>query len=242
MRNQSTGRLYWRRSLTSSSRLKRRQDDRPLDDASEEGAFSFHAGLTPEQLRTEIAARDFQLVQRLLREDRRRPGLWRASFLTGLHREIFGDHFPQQSGALRLVEANYGVRAAVAPEHIPSLLQQLILDIQEALRVALKFSGFTERFFEHVFLTAATQHAEMIRIHPFVDGNGRWARLATSLYLYDCGLDCGTIIFARDRKRYVDAIHRAQDTREPGDLANMLLEGFLAQSQRRIGGLRPRTP
>lgn len=179
MRNRSTARLFWRRSPTSNSRLKRKQDDRPLDDASEEGAFSFHAGLTPEQLRTEIAGRDFQLVQHLLREERRRPGQWRASFLTGLHREIFGDLFPQQAGALRLVEANYGIRAAVPPEHIPSLLQQLVLDIQDALRVASKFSGFTERFFEHVFLTAATHHAEMIRIHPFVDGNGRWARLAT---------------------------------------------------------------
>lgn len=220
----------------------KQRDDRPLDDASEEGAFSFYAGLAPEELRTEIAARDFQLVQRLLRDERRRPGQWRASFLTGLHREIFGHHFPQQAGALRLVEANYGVRAAVQPEHIQSLVQQLVLAIQDALRIALLFKGFTERFFDHVFLTAATHHAEMIRIHPFVDGNGRWARLATSLYLYDCGLECGTIIFARDRKVYVDAIHRAQDTHEPGDLANILLEGFLSQSERRVAGLRPRTP
>jgi fido (protein-threonine AMPylation protein) len=213
-----------------------------LDDASEEGAFSFCPGLTTEELRTEVAARDFQFVQRLLRDERRRPGQWRASFLTWLHREIFGYHFPDQAGTFRLAEANYGIRAAVRPEHIQPLLEQLVLDIQGALRAALLFNGFTERFFDHVFLTAATQHAEMIRIHPFVDGNGRWARLATSLYLYDCGLECGTIIFARDRKAYVDAIHRAQDTHEPGDLANILLEGFLSQSERRVAGLRPRTP
>lgn len=127
------------------------------------------------------------------------------------------------------------------PEHIPSLFEQLVARIQENLRKALSFKATSEAFIEHVFLSAAADHAEMIRIHPFIDGNGRWARLATSTYIFDSGLESGTIIFARDRKAYVDAIHRAQDSNEPGDLANLLLSGFIFQSGRRIGGLRPRT-
>jgi fido (protein-threonine AMPylation protein) len=161
--------------------------------------------------------------------------------LTALHREIFGQHFAGQAGIFRQAEANYGVRAAVRPEHIEPLFHQLILKIQDNLTVALKHKGITPGLVEHVFLSAARDHAEMIRIHPFVDGNGRWARLATSLYIYDCGFDCGTIVFARDRREYFDGIHRAQDGNEPGDLANLLLKGFLFQSGRRLGGLRPRT-
>ena len=33
-----------------------------------------------------------------------------------------------------------------------------------------------EKLTESAFLAAARGHAEMIRIHPFIDGNGRWAR------------------------------------------------------------------
>ena len=36
---------------------------------------------------------------------------------------------------------------------------------------------------EHPVLVAATLHDELVRIHPFVDGNGRTSRLLMNLYL-----------------------------------------------------------
>jgi hypothetical protein len=40
----------------------------------------------------------------------------------------------------------------------------------------------------------------------------------------------------KDKKRYIDAMNRASDNQEPGDLANILLEGFLYQANRQGSG------
>jgi Fic family protein len=92
-----------------------------------------------------------------------------------------------------------------------------------------------EQLLEYSFLAAARTHAEMIRIHPFVDGNGRWARLATSIFLRDVGLACGTIIEPSKKRQYIAAIDRAIDEGEPGDLSNILARGFVLQAARRRG-------
>lgn len=39
----------------------------------------------------------------------------------------------------------------------------------------------------HPILVAAYSHAELVRIHPFIDGNGRTSRLLMNLYLLRCG-------------------------------------------------------
>ena len=82
---------------------------------------------------------------------------------------------------------------------------------------------------------AARDHAEMIRIHPFIDGNGRWARIATVLFLRDCGYAEGTFVAKRDRARYIAAADRCIDNGEPGDLADLLLEGYIELMETRNG-------
>jgi fido (protein-threonine AMPylation protein) len=155
--------------------LPRSRDKEPLLDESEQGAYSFAPGISQEELRRNITGREFQSLQRRLRETRR-PAEWRASFLCEIHRDIFGEDFPESAERFRTGEALYGARAAVPPEHVASLFQQLILEIQDDLRTATKMD-MDEAFSDHVFLSAARHHAKMVNIHPFVDGNGRWSVL-----------------------------------------------------------------
>jgi fido (protein-threonine AMPylation protein) len=157
-----------------------------------------------------------------------------------LHRRLFGKFFSSQAGRPRTGEANYGHRAGAAPEKLDGLLQQLALQLRDALKSAAKMRRDESAWIEHVFLSAARTHAEMINIHPFVDGNGRWARLLTSVFLRDAGLSCGTIILPQEKPLYIEAIDRAIDEREPGDLANLLAKGFAIQASRREVGNRPR--
>lgn len=90
-----------------------------------------------------------------------------------------------------------------------------------------------ERRIQLAFLYAAKDHAELIRIHPFVDGNGRWARIATTVFLFDCGYPFGTIIRKAEKRRYIAALDRAIENGEPGDLASQLLSGYLHAMRRR---------
>ncbi len=205
-------------------------------EAPSDGAFDFHPDYSPAQLRRRLQGTEFMLVSRMLRVARP-PGAWTGPFVVGLHRELFGQFFPAQSGRPRTGEINFGRRAGAAPERLDGLLMQLSTELHARLQeaLAIKHEG---RLLEFVFLAAARSHAEMIRIHPFIDGNGRWARLTTTIFLRDAGLVCGTIIEPSEKRRYIEAIDRAIDEHEPGDLANILARGFVLQASRRRSGHR----
>lgn len=163
---------------------------------------------------------------------RREPHDWTGSFLVNIHRDVFGKFFPAVAGRYRSGEANYGDKAGAAPEKIDALLQQVVLDISSHL-ADVRAETDSERRIQLAFLYAAKDHAELIRIHPFVDGNGRWARIITTAFLFDCGYPFGTVIRKAEKRRYIAALDRAIENGEPGDLANHLLSGYLHAMKRR---------
>lgn len=61
------------------------------------------------------------------------------------------------------------------------------------------------------FLIAAAAHTYLVTIHPFVDGNGRVARLLANLILMRFGYPIA-IITKEDRYRYYDALEESQST------------------------------
>lgn len=81
-------------------------------------------------------------------------------------------------------------------------------------------------------IVAGVAHYEFVRIHPFIDGNGRTARALTSLILHIRGYDTKKYFtldeyYDYNRKGYVDALKSSDDS---GDLTKWLeyfLEGFL---------------
>jgi len=65
----------------------------------------------------------------------------------------------------------------------------------------------------------ADGHAELERIHPFRDGNGRVGRLLTNLLLVRFGYP-PAVIYKRDRKTYLRGLQRA-DAGDPGLLGEL---------------------
>lgn len=187
--------------------------------------------MSPEDLRGKIRGWEFLTTRQLLRM-RREPESWTGPFLINIHRDVFGKFFPEEAGRYRRGESNYGDKAGPAPEKLDALLQRVVVEISSHL-AEVKAESDVERRAELAFLYAARDHAELIRIHPFVDGNGRWARIATVAFLYDCGFPVGSIIKKADKRDYIAALNRTIDNNEPGDLANHLLKGYVHAMRRR---------
>ena len=60
----------------------------------------------------------------------------------------------------------------------------------------------------HPIKLAGTFHHKIVHIHPFLDGNGRTARLAMNLLLMQKGYPL-VIILKNDRKKYYDVLEKA---------------------------------
>lgn len=83
------------------------------------------------------------------------------------------------------------------PAKIPELMKEFVLDISKMRR---KY---------HPVEFSAVLHKELVTIHPFIDGNGRTARLLMNLALLQRGYVI-TIIPPVLRNDYIDAIKKAQ--------------------------------
>ncbi|MDD5687714.1 MAG: Fic family protein [Elusimicrobia bacterium] len=90
----------------------------------------------------------------------------------------------------------------------------------------------------HLLLKAGISHYELVRIHPFMDGNGRCSRALTMLVLYLNSYDIRKLFaleeyYERDRERYYCAIESVQ--KNNGDLTEWLeyfLEGMVFELER----------
>jgi Fic family protein len=66
---------------------------------------------------------------------------------------------------------------------------------------------------EHPLIAAAEAHTKFVSIHPFIDGNGRAARLLMNLLLLQNGY-VPIVIKNKDRSNYLDAIELWQNKNE----------------------------
>lgn len=130
-------------------------------------------------------------------------------YLRDLHRDMFGDVWTW-AGTYRTTERNIGF----APSQIAAAVRNLVDDAR------LWFG----RPLEVPDVLAAQFHHRLVEIHPFPNGNGRHARLATELlqraigetpFTWGATLDEST---AGLRERYVQALREADRTRDVSDL------------------------
>lgn len=92
------------------------------------------------------------------------------------------------------------------PESVPSQMEEFGRWLSEA-------STVTEQAFADVsgLLTAAAAHTWFVTVHPFIDGNGRVARLLMNLMLMRHGFPIA-IITKEDRVRYYDTLEESQSS------------------------------
>lgn len=127
-------------------------------------------------------------------------------FLRDLHRKLYGD-FWTWAGRFRIRELNIGI----APEQIAAALRTWL----ENARYRWEHTGdWTPREF------GIAVHAETVRIHPFIDGNGRTTRLLADLAFLAVQDDelLESYDWAVDKDRYIALLREYDQTRDPRPL------------------------
>ena len=88
------------------------------------------------------------------------------------------------------------------------------MDVANKMDVLMQWLGpLTSSGRFDAIVTAAAAHAEFAQIHPFIDGNGRTARILMNLVLMRAGYPIA-IVTREDRSRYIDSLEQSQQ----GDL------------------------
>ncbi len=114
-----------------------------------------------------------------------------------IHRMILEQIDPQNAGRLRSASVRIAGSRAIMPN--PAKVPQLMNDFIKWLHDSGPASP----------TLAANAHYKLVSIHPFIDGNGRTARLLMNLILLQAGY-LPAIIQPKERIKYLNSLEKAQ--------------------------------
>ncbi len=129
-----------------------------------------------------------------------------------LHRLILQKIDDNNAGRYRSVLVRIAGSSVIMPNplKVPQLMAEFIIWLNK------------QRIDEMNLVTlAAEAHLKLVSIHPFVDSNGRTARLLMNLILMQAGHP-PVIILKEERERYIDAIEKTQLGGSRADYLNLI--------------------
>ena len=120
--------------------------------------------------------------------------------IKNIHQLILKDIDNENAGRYRKENVTIKGATHIPPNYlkVPELMEKLILT----------YNTWSEY---HPIIQAALLHGELVKIHPFVDGNGRTSRLLMNLVLMNNGYN-PVIIKKESRLKYYEALDKAHTT------------------------------
>lgn len=157
----------------------------------------------------DIAKQDIEISERTIKEIH-------ALILHGIDRE--------NAGRYRTVPVMISGSTHIPPQ--PYLIEKQMEDFM------LRFRQMEEEKV-HPVLVAAYLHDELVRIHPFIDGNGRTSRLLMNLYLLRNGYVIITLKGSNDAKiKYYKALEKSHTEHLTEDFQQLVVEAEIAALQK----------
>ena len=157
----------------------------------------------------DIAKQDIEISERTIKEIH-------ALILHGIDRE--------NAGRYRTVPVMISGSTHMPPQ--PYLIEKQMEDF------ILRFKQM-EAEKVHPVLIAAYLHDELVRIHPFIDGNGRTSRLLMNLYLLRHGYVIITLKGSNDAKvNYYKALEMSHTEQLPEDFQKLVIEAEIVALQK----------
>ena len=130
--------------------------------------------------------------------------------IKNIHQLILKDIYNENAGRYR--KENVTIKGAI---HIPPDY----LKVPELMgRLVLTYNNWREY---HPIIQAALLHGELVKIHPFIDGNGRTSRLLMNLVLMNKGYT-PVIIKKESRLKYYEALDKAHTTGDYTDFVKLV--------------------
>ncbi len=153
---------------------------------------------------------------------RRKPNEIKEKDILKIHEIILSGISKEDAGLYRRVPVRISGSAVVLPN--PKKVQDLMDDF---------FSWIKKEDKLHAVELAAEAHYRLVTIHPFVDGNGRTARLLMNMILMMKGFP-PAIIRKNDRLTYIKSLEKAQLVNAWGDSKNDYLKLITAAVDRSL--------
>lgn len=193
-----------------------------------EAQMLFDEGLTAKgkPLVYHLMNEDLKKAYELAKEEAKCKELINSAFLqklnatlmrtTGSIYNVMGGSFDSSKGEFRLcgVTAGIGGRSYMSYQKVPAKIDEFCTLLQEKQKIVGTFREQYELSFN--------AHLNLVTIHPWVDGNGRTARLLMN-YIQFCYNLFPTKIFKEDREEYIFALRQSQE-----EETNLPFLGFMA--------------
>ncbi len=130
--------------------------------------------------------------------------------IKGIHQLVLKDIDDENAGRYRRENVTIKGATHIPPDYlkVPELMEKLVLNYKN-------WNNF------HPIIQAALLHGELVKIHPFVDGNGRTSRLLMNLDLMNHGFN-PVIIKKEDRLEYYEALDKAHTTGNYTDFVKLI--------------------
>ncbi len=130
--------------------------------------------------------------------------------IKNIHQLILKDIDNENAGRYRKENVTIKGATHIPPDYlkVPELMEKLILT----------YNTWSEY---HPIIQAALLHGELVKIHPFVDGNGRTSRLLMNLVLMNNGYN-PVIIKKESRLKYYEALDKAHITGNYTDFVKLV--------------------
>src|SRR3989338_4816059 len=140
-------------------------------------------------------ARSFEFIKSLTAKKREKLT---ESDILDIHRIILSKIDEANAGRYRSVPVRIAGSNVIMPNplKVTELMNKFIVFINSVKEI-------------HPVTMASKAHYKLVSIHPFVDGNGRTARLLMNLLLMQQGYP-PAVIRKEDRQRYINSIEKAQ--------------------------------
>lgn len=130
--------------------------------------------------------------------------------IKSIHGLILKDIDNENAGRYRRENVTIKGATHIPPDYlkVPELMEKLVLSYE-----------CWKEF--HPIIQATLLHGELVKIHPFVDGNGRTSRLLMNLDLMNHGFN-PVIIKKEDRLEYYEALNKAHTTSDYTDFVKLI--------------------
>lgn len=130
--------------------------------------------------------------------------------IKSIHQLVLKDIDDENAGRYRRENVTIKGAAHIPPDYlkVPELMEKLVLNYEN-------WNDF------HPIIQAALLHGELVKIHPFIDGNGRTSRLLMNLDLMNHGYN-PVIIKKEDRLEYYEALDNAHTTGDYTDFVKLI--------------------